>query len=117
MTTRTPLRPSRLAGLWFPAALLVLLLLAVPGAVLLGLELLGRATAAIAWRQEPLALSYPSALPWWASLLVFLVPLLVILLYFLKLKRKPLRVPSTFLWRKSVEDLHVNSLFQWLRDN
>jgi hypothetical protein len=35
----------------------------------------------------------------------------------LRLKRKPLQVPSTFLWRKSIEDLHVNSLFQWLREN
>src|SRR5262249_46525987 len=49
--------------------------------------------------------------------LLLLVPPLLILLYFLKLKRKPLKVPSTFLWRKSIEDLHVNSLFQWLRDN
>ena len=45
------------------------------------------------------------------------MPLVILLLYFLKLKRKPLQVPSTFLWRKSIEDLHVNSLFQWLRDN
>src|SRR5262249_11549538 len=45
------------------------------------------------------------------------LPLLVALLYFLKLKRRPLQVPSTFLWRKSIEDLHVNSLFQWLRQN
>jgi hypothetical protein len=35
----------------------------------------------------------------------------------MKLKRKLLQVPSTFLWRKSIEDLHVNSLFQWLRNN
>ena len=41
----------------------------------------------------------------------------IILLYFLKLKRKPIQVPSTFLWKKSIEDLHVNSLFQWLRNN
>src|SRR5207248_2426530 len=34
-----------------------------------------------------------------------------------KLKRKPLQVPSTFLWKKSIEDLRVNSLFQWLRNN
>src|SRR3954468_2284409 len=117
MATRAPLRTTGLAGLWFPAALLVLLLLALPGAVLLALNLLGRENAVNGWLQEHLAVSYHLALPWWASLLIFLVPLFVILLYFLKLKRKPLRVPSTFLWRKSVEDLHVNSLFQWLRDN
>ena len=45
------------------------------------------------------------------------IPLAVIALYFLKLKRQPVEVPSTFLWRKSVEDLHVNSLFQRLRRN
>src|SRR5213078_76902 len=49
-------------------------------------------------------------------IVLFVIPA-VILLYFLKLKRKPLAVPSTFLWRKSIEDLHVNSLFQWLRQN
>src|SRR5262249_33137413 len=27
------------------------------------------------------------------------------------------QVPSTFLWKKSIEDMHVNSLFQWLRNN
>src|SRR5262249_19778037 len=53
----------------------------------------------------------------WAALALLLVPLLIVLLYFLKMKRKPLQVPSTFLWRKSIEDLTVNSLFQWLRDN
>ena len=45
------------------------------------------------------------------------MPILILLLYFLKLKRKPLHVPSTFLWKKSIEDPHVNSLFQWLREN
>jgi hypothetical protein len=45
------------------------------------------------------------------------IPIGVIALYFLKLKRQPLQVPSTFLWQKSVEDLHVNSLFQRLRKN
>ncbi len=33
------------------------------------------------------------------------------------LKRKPVEVPSTFLWRKAIEDLQVNSFFQWLRNN
>ncbi len=45
------------------------------------------------------------------------IPIGVVALYFLKLKRQPLQVPSTFLWQKSVEDLHVNSLFQRLRKN
>jgi von Willebrand factor type A domain/Aerotolerance regulator N-terminal len=45
------------------------------------------------------------------------VPVGIIALYFLKLRRKPVRVPSTLLWRRSMEDLHVNSLFQRLRRN
>jgi hypothetical protein len=45
------------------------------------------------------------------------VPFAVVALYFLKLRRQPITVPSTFLWQKSVEDLHVNSLFQRLRRN
>jgi hypothetical protein len=44
------------------------------------------------------------------------VPSLV-LLYFLKLRRKEASVPSTILWKKAVQDLQVNSPFQKLRRN
>ncbi len=54
--------------------------------------------------------------PWqWAAAAA--VPIGVVALYFLKLRRKPVQVPSTYLWQKSVEDLHVNALFQRLRRN
>ncbi len=46
-----------------------------------------------------------------------LIPPAIILLYFLKLRRNPLEVPSTFLWRRTIEDMHVNSLWQRLRQN
>src|SRR5438067_1320355 len=117
MASRTFAPRPALATLWFPAALVLLLLLAVPAAVLLALTLFGRQNAVNGWLQQHLGLSYHLPLPWWAALLLLLVPLLLVLLYFLKLKRKPLQVPSTFLWRKSIDDLRVNSLFQWLRDN
>lgn len=53
-------------------------------------------------------------LPWqWAVL--GLVPIGILLLYFLKLRREPVQVPSTYLWSKTIEDLHVNSLLQRLR--
>ena len=45
------------------------------------------------------------------------MPPAIVILYFLKLKRQPLEVPSTFLWRKSIEYLTVNSLWQRLRKN
>jgi hypothetical protein len=48
---------------------------------------------------------------------IALVPPAIFLLYFLKLKRQPLEVPSTYLWTKVIEDLHVNSLWQRLRRN
>ncbi|MBI2824631.1 MAG: VWA domain-containing protein [Planctomycetia bacterium] len=51
----------------------------------------------------------------WAALA--LVPPAIIALYFLKLKREPLEVPSTYLWLKSIEDLHVNSIWQRLRQS
>ena len=54
--------------------------------------------------------------PWQWGLLA-LVPPAIIALYFLKLKRQPLEVPSTYLWKKSIEDMHVNSLWQRLRQN
>jgi len=56
-------------------------------------------------------------LPWYQWAVFATVPLLIFLLYFLKLRRVPLEVPSTYLWSRTVEDLHVNSLWQRLRNN
>ena len=42
------------------------------------------------------------------------VPLLL-LLYFLKLKRHEMLVSSTLLWKRAVQDLQVNAPFQRLR--
>ncbi|MHC4517651.1 MAG: vWA domain-containing protein [Planctomycetota bacterium] len=44
------------------------------------------------------------------------VPLLL-LLYFLKLKRRELVISSTLLWKRAIQDLQVNAPFQRLRRN
>jgi hypothetical protein len=106
-----------LSRFWFPAAVVALAVLALPGLALFALHVAGEESAVNAYLEEHYRLNFHVALPTWAAGLLLAVPFLLILLYFLKLKRKPLSVPSTFLWRKSIEDLRVNSLFQWLRRN
>lgn len=56
-------------------------------------------------------------LAWWQWLIMIAVPPLIIMLYFLKLRRQPVQVPSTYLWQRTIEDLHVNSIWQRLRKN
>ncbi len=60
-------------------------------------------------------MTFINMLTWWQWMALAAVPPAIVLLYFLKLKRTPLEVPSTLLWRKSIEDLHVNSIWQRLR--
>ena len=52
-----------------------------------------------------------------AALAAMLAIPLLVLLYFLKLRRRPAEVPSTLLWKKAITDLQVNSPFQRLRRN
>ncbi|MEQ1905389.1 MAG: BatA and WFA domain-containing protein [Pirellulaceae bacterium] len=62
-------------------------------------------------------MSFLNALGGWGWAAIAAVPPLIVLLYFLKLRRRPVQVPSTYLWKKALEDMHVNSLWQRLRNN
>ena len=62
-------------------------------------------------------MNWISMLSPWQWVILLAIPPAVLSLYFLKLKRKQLAVPSTMLWRKAVEDVHVNSIWQRLRKN
>jgi hypothetical protein len=62
-------------------------------------------------------MSFVNTLMWWQWLALALIPPAIVLLYFLKLKRQPVEVPSTYLWSRTIEDLHVNSLWQRLRQS
>src|SRR5271170_6487976 len=108
-----------LRAAWFPFALICLLALALPGLILVILVLLDldRPLQINRWLEDNLSISYQLAVNPWLALVMLLLPVLIVILYFLKLKRKAMQVPSTFLWKKSIEDVHVNTLFQWLRQN
>ena len=60
-------------------------------------------------------MNWTNVLQPWQWLVLGSVPPAIVLLYFLKLKRRPVVVPSTYLWMRTIEDLHVNSIWQRLR--
>jgi hypothetical protein len=107
------------AGLrtFFPIAVVLLALFALPGVIIFGADLLGYDRPVNEWLESRLGVSHRVAVSLPAAVVLFCVPPIIILLYVLRLKRKPIVVSSTYLWKKSIEDLHVNRLMQWLRRN
>ncbi len=101
----------------FPIAVVVLALFALPGVAVFAADLLGYDRPVNDWLEARFGVSHRVAIALPAAVVLFCVPPLIVLLYFLRLRRKPVSVSSTYLWKKSIEDLHVNRLMQWLRRN
>ncbi len=55
--------------------------------------------------------------PWMAAAAAGIAVPALLILYFLKLRRREMAVSSTLLWRKAIQDLQVNAPFQRLRRN
>lgn len=55
--------------------------------------------------------------PWTALIAASVAVPALLVLYFLKLRRRELAVSSTLLWKKAIQDLQVNAPFQRLRRN
>src|SRR2546430_9224525 len=74
MAFKATYRPSLVRQLWFPAALVGLLLLTIPGVVLFCLHVFGGDTEVNQWLEENPQLSYHFPMGWPLALVLLLIP-------------------------------------------
>ena len=62
---------------WLIASVVVLLVLAIPGFVLFGLNVFGVESSVNGWFQEKLNLTFHIPLAWWLALILLLIPIAI----------------------------------------
>ena len=73
----------------FPVAVALLVLFALPGAFVFAADLLGYGLDVNSWLEARLGVSHRLAVSIPAAVVLFCAPPVIILLYFLRLRRKP----------------------------
>ena len=101
----------------FPVAVAALILLSLPAVGVLAADVFGYGPDLNTWLEERGGLSHHLAVSLPAAFVLLAVPVALIILHLLRLRRTPLIVSSTLFWRASMDDLHANALFRWLQRN
>jgi len=101
----------------FPVAVAALIIVSIPALGVLAADALGYGPDLNTWLEERGGLSHHLAVSLPAAFVLVAVPVALIILHLLRLRRTPLIVSSTLFWRASMDDLRANALFRWLQRN
>ncbi|MCE9560954.1 MAG: VWA domain-containing protein [Planctomycetes bacterium] len=101
----------------FPVAVAALVIVSIPAVGVLAADAFGYGPDLNAWLEDRGGLSHHLAVSLPAAFVLLAVPVALIILHLLRLRRTPLIVSSTLFWRASMDDLHANALFRWLQRN
>ena len=101
----------------FPVAVAALIALSLPAVGVLFADGAGYGPDLNTWLETRGGLSHHLAVSLPAAFVLLAVPIGLIVLHLLRLRRTQVVVSSTLFWRASTEDLHANALLRWLQRN
>ncbi|MBA4188831.1 MAG: hypothetical protein C0467_12605 [Planctomycetaceae bacterium] len=117
LANRNEIRYTIVMRFAFPVAVAILILLSLPAIGVLVIDSFGYGPGLNTWLQSFSGLSHQLALSLPAAFVLLAVPLALVILHLLRLRRQPLVISSTLFWRASMDDMHANALFRWLQRN